>query len=107
MNPLTFPTGTLFIYVDGDPPPNASVIVPMIPEGSGLVIFFGWDWYDAQPTGTLDGGWLEVMDRAVQASGPQQVGETGIPALSRVGVIALVLIIGTLGALMVSRRRLF
>jgi hypothetical protein len=99
----SLPGGSLVIYESETGP--ADSIVTWIPEGSGLVIFFGWDWYDAQPTGTLDGGWLEVMDRAVQAAGAQQVGEA-IPAVSQVGVIALVLIIGTLGALMVSRRRL-
>ena len=103
MNPLTLPPGTKVIYEDAD----GSTVVPMIPEGSGLVIFFGWDWYDAQPTGTLDGGWLEVMDRAVSAAGGFQGSGAPIPTLSQWGVITLVLIIGTLGVFMVARRRLF
>jgi len=107
MNPLTLPPGTKVIYVDADTPPNPSVVVPMIPEGSGLVIFFGWDWYNAQPTGTLDGGWLDVMDRAVSAAGGFQGSGAPIPTLSQWGVITLVLIIGTLGVFMVARRRLF
>jgi hypothetical protein len=32
------------------------------------VAYLGWDWSDAQPLGPLDGGWLEVLDRAVFAT---------------------------------------
>jgi hypothetical protein len=44
----------------GDP------VVAWIPFGSGTVVALGWDWYDAIPRGSQDGGWLDVLGRAVQ-----------------------------------------
>ena len=35
--------------------------VALIPYGGGQVGFLGWDWYDAAPVGSQDGGWLEVL----------------------------------------------
>jgi hypothetical protein len=40
-------------------------IVSAVPFGSGQVIYLGWDWYDAAPRGVADGGWLDVLNRAV------------------------------------------
>ena len=51
------------IYQDGD---TGDPVVASIPFGSGSVIVLGWDWRDAQPRGAQDGGWLDVLDRAVQ-----------------------------------------
>jgi hypothetical protein len=33
------------------------------PKGSGWVIWLGYDWYDAEPFGTQDGGWVEALAR--------------------------------------------
>ena len=57
----TLPTGSLSIYttVGGSDP---SVVV--IPHGSGEIILMGWDWFNAAPVGTEDGGWLDVLSRA-------------------------------------------
>lgn len=44
---------------------NATVAI--MPYGnSGKVIYMGWDWDNAQPNGEQDGGWLDVLNRAVQ-----------------------------------------
>jgi hypothetical protein len=44
---------------------SSDSIVTWIPFGSGTVVHLGWDWYDAAPRGTEDGGWLDVLNRAV------------------------------------------
>ena len=42
--------------------------VAFFTEGSGQVTYLGWDWFLAAPEpGERDGGWLEVMDRAVRS----------------------------------------
>ncbi len=59
---LSLPIGAKAIYVDsvtGD----AGLVV--IPYGSGNVIIMGWDWYDAAPVGSQDGGWLTVLQTAL------------------------------------------
>lgn len=98
----SLPPGSLVIYEASTGP--ADSIVSLIPEGSGWVVFFGWDWYNAAPTGTEDGGWLDVLDRGV-APGGAFVAVT-IPTLSQWGLITLVLVLATSGALLVARRRL-
>jgi hypothetical protein len=44
---------------------NDSSEVPMfaVRQGSGWVIWLGWDWYDAAPVGAQDGGWLDVLKK--------------------------------------------
>ncbi len=56
------PTGALSIYE------NAGLsAVALIPFGGGTIVFLGFDWYNAAPMGTQDGGWLQVLARAVTA----------------------------------------
>lgn len=45
-----------------------------IPEGRGRIVYLGWDWYDAPPQGTMDGGWMEVLERALQQCARKKVG---------------------------------
>lgn len=40
--------------------------VVAIPYGNGAIIFIGWDWYNAAPVGEEDGGWLDVLNAAIQ-----------------------------------------
>lgn len=56
----SLPVGAEAIYANG----NQGWVV-QIPYGSGEVIYFGWDWYNAQPLGSADGGWIEVLDKTV------------------------------------------
>ena len=48
--------------------------VAWIPEGRGSIVFLGWDWYNAPPQGSQDGGWLEVQERAIQQCCRKKVG---------------------------------
>ncbi|MBW8773348.1 MAG: hypothetical protein JF590_08685, partial [Gemmatimonadetes bacterium] len=42
---------------------NDSSEAPMfaVRQGAGWVIWLGWDWYDAAPVGSQDGGWLDIL----------------------------------------------
>ena len=57
----TLLTGSSAIYTttDGDS------VLTFISRGSGSIVIVGWDWYDAQPTGSKDDGWLTVLDLAI------------------------------------------
>jgi hypothetical protein len=41
----------------------------VIPSGNGQLIFCGWDFYNAQPLGPMNNGWLPVLTSAVTYSG--------------------------------------
>jgi hypothetical protein len=59
---LGLPLGARSAY---EPFGGGYAVVAWLPFASGTVIVLGWDWYDTAPRGTQDGGWLEVLDRAV------------------------------------------
>jgi hypothetical protein len=44
---------------------NDSSAVPMfaVRQGAGWVLWLGWDWYDAAPVGSQNGGWLDVLKK--------------------------------------------
>lgn len=44
---------------------NDSSEAPLVaaPYGSGWVLWLGYDWYDAKPFGSQDGGWVEALKR--------------------------------------------
>jgi hypothetical protein len=61
----SLPSGSRSIYENGN---NSAVAV--MPYGLGKIVFTGWDWYNARPTGSQDGGWLTVLDSAVDEVTP-------------------------------------
>lgn len=58
----TYPAAARLVYRTGP-----DVAVAVIPQGSGAVVVLGWDWYDAAPHGAQDGGWIEVLKRALRS----------------------------------------
>jgi hypothetical protein len=42
-------------------------VVTMIPYGSGKIYVLGWDWFDAEPIGPEDGGWLHLLESILQS----------------------------------------
>ena len=56
----SLPAGSITIYKSSD-----SVYVVLMPYDQGTVIFLGWDWYNAEPIGSVDGGWLQVLYTAM------------------------------------------
>ncbi|MGH8854432.1 MAG: PEP-CTERM sorting domain-containing protein [Telluria sp.] len=90
----TLPPGALSIYDDG-----LVSTVTLFTFGSGQIVQLGWDFFDAAPLGTEDGGWLDVLDRAVaQVAGDAP--PTGVPEPGSVALMA-----AALGALACARRR--
>jgi hypothetical protein len=56
----SLPAGALSIYASG-----SGTSVALIGHGSGQIAYLGYDWYDAAPIGSQDGGWLQVLESAV------------------------------------------
>lgn len=62
INPTSLPPDSVVVYQTND---GAGAALTIIPYGSGEIIIFGWDWYDAAPYGNSDGGWVELLQLAV------------------------------------------
>ena len=62
LDPTTLPPAARIIYQAA----NGAVAVGVIPEGRGAIILVGWDWYNAEPHGSQDGGWIEAFRRALR-----------------------------------------
>ena len=58
---LGLPLGASTIYTPA--------VVVRLTSGTGRIVYLGWDWFDAVPNGVQDGGWVEVLDRAVDEVG--------------------------------------
>lgn len=56
----SLPAGSKVFYGDG----STGVMIE-IPYGSGSILFAGWDWYNAAPAGSLDGGWMSAYAAAL------------------------------------------
>ncbi len=93
----SFPVSSSIIYADD----NGNAVVAMITVGGGHIVVLGWDWFDAQPVGTQDGGWLSVLDIA----GNDVTGATPVPTLSEWAMIAMVALLMVTGGLALRRRR--
>ena len=63
----TLPFGGKTIYSEAGGTP----VVGWTPYGLGRIITLGYDWFDAKPVGTQDGGWVDVLDRAIQEARPR------------------------------------
>jgi uncharacterized repeat protein (TIGR01451 family) len=57
----SLPPGSLSLYEA-----SGESIVALTRVGQGTVVFLGWDWFDAVPVGFQDGGWLALLQSAVQ-----------------------------------------
>ena len=55
----SLPAGAFNVYTNTS---GSSVVV--FEEGLGLIVFLGWDWSYAKPLGSVNGGWLDVMQSA-------------------------------------------
>ncbi|MEO3388741.1 VCBS domain-containing protein [Mesorhizobium sp. CAU 1741] len=76
-DPATLLGNTAMSGIDIGSLPEASIVmyetdigefatVATIKQGQGEIVYLGWDWEDADPIGSQDGGWLEVLDSAVR-----------------------------------------
>ncbi len=58
----SLPAGAKVIYEDT----SGNAVVTLIPFGRGNIVILGWDWFDARPTGSQDGGWWSVLYKAAR-----------------------------------------
>jgi VCBS repeat-containing protein len=61
----SLPEGALSLYETG-----GDTAVAAMQVGSGQVVTVAFDWFNAQPRGTQDGGWVQVLDSAISRPGP-------------------------------------
>lgn len=62
MDGATLPAGSHAVYAAG-----TDVAVSVTPQGRGAFVLIAWDWYNAAPHGSQDGGWIEVLKRALRS----------------------------------------
>jgi hypothetical protein len=95
LDAAALPVDAQAIYTNG-----AWAAVVVLPSGQGRFIFLGWDWFDAAPLGTADGGWSAVLARAMFTGQPattrppaivvqprNQTAVNGFPASFTVGAV--------------------
>ncbi len=67
-------SGVQFLVVSSLPPSSKAIYdtafgeytsVFLTPHGTGQIIYLGQDWFNIQPNGLRDGGWLDVLDSAL------------------------------------------
>src|SRR5262249_46282179 len=64
----SLPVGASSLYES-----SGQTAVALIPWGAGRIVYLAWDWFNAVPLGTATGGWLPVLESAVNTySGPAQ-----------------------------------
>ncbi|NNF43743.1 MAG: IPTL-CTERM sorting domain-containing protein [Phycisphaerales bacterium] len=94
----SLPAGSASIYERA-----GCTAVAVIPFGAGQIIDLGWDWFSATPGGgTQDGGWIDVLGRAVLECDPNPA---AIPTVSEWGLIVLALLLLTAGTVIIRRER--
>ena len=57
----SLPTDTRSLYAAS----NWTAVAWMAFE-NGRILYLGWDWYNADPVGTQDGGWLSLLQQTVR-----------------------------------------
>lgn len=63
MEPTSLPVAARIIY---QAPGGGRVAVTVIPQGRGAIVILAYDWYNAEPHGGQDGGWTEILHRALR-----------------------------------------
>jgi hypothetical protein len=63
VNTGSLPPNTVPVYSD-----VVGIVVFLTTHGGGQILYLGWDWYNAAPNGINDGGWLNVLNRGVNAA---------------------------------------
>jgi hypothetical protein len=62
LDPTSLPAAARIIYQGA----GGGVVVAAIPQGRGTVVILCWDFYNAEPHGSQDGGWIDVFRRALR-----------------------------------------
>ena len=94
----SLPAGALCAYANG-----TDCMVFQINLGSGRIFQLGYDFYNAVPNGTQDGGWNTAL---ALASGGTVAGAVAVPTLSEYGVALLGLMLAAVAGFTLRRRSL-
>jgi Ca2+-binding RTX toxin-like protein len=70
----SLPSGAAVMYANG-----TDAAVTAFTVGSGEIVHLGWDWFNAAPVGAQDGGWNNVLNRAVAEVAGAGCTVTGTP----------------------------
>ena len=96
----SLPAGAKCLYVATSP--STECMVYLIPHGAGNIVYFAWDFFDAAPVGSQNGGW--ESDLSVAATGSAFPAALDVPTLGVYELAALALALAAIGTLL-SRRR--
>ncbi len=100
------PAGAKSIY---SPDGGTNSVMFTVANGTGQVIFMGWDWFGAPPQGAADGGWLTLASLVSTASatpgGVTPASTASIPTLSEWGLIFMSSILAMVGISRMRRRQ--
>jgi hypothetical protein len=91
----SLPDTALAIYADA----AGNSVVTQIPYQGGHILILGWDWFDAAPAGSQDGGWLTVLGTAGSIRGFD-----AIPTLSEWAMIAMAALLALVAVWSLRRR---
>jgi hypothetical protein len=66
-NPASLPAGSMTIYADPAFDPVDAPAVAVIPQGSGSIVFFAYDWYGIDGDGEegFDQGWFDALEQSL------------------------------------------
>jgi hypothetical protein len=92
----SLPPEAVQIYTDA----AGNSVVTQIPSQGGSIVILGWDWFDAAPLGSQDGGWLAVLGSAASIRGFD-----AIPTLSEWAMIAMAALLVLVGLAGLRRGR--
>jgi len=95
----SLPAGGLCAYANG-----TTCMVFQINQGSGRIIQLGYDYFDAVPNGTQDGGWNAVL--ALASGGAGGGGAVAVPTLSEYAIALLGLMLAAVAGFALRRRPL-
>ena len=74
----------------------------MMPFGSGYVVLLGYDWFNMQPVGSVDGGWISVLNSALHLGLCDP--PAPVPTMTEWGMIIFMVLAG-FGALFFMTRK--
>jgi uncharacterized repeat protein (TIGR01451 family) len=84
LQPSSLPSGSLSLYTNA-----IGTSVSLMGFGNGCVIFLGWNWTDAAPIGTQDGGWSSLLSAACVVQPPAPSAPAKLAAEAAINLVKL------------------
>lgn len=73
------PDGATALYSNMDD--KSETTIALLPYGKGKIIYLGWGWWNAQPVGSQDGGWMDILEASIKevaCMGPTAIAKSSI-----------------------------